>query len=102
MIPHTLVLKPGLTIHSIDNGYWLWGRPSFYDLREATKEIRPDWDLNTPGLRETWNAGDYSPFHRWDKRSTQPRRHPARPQRASLTDRGRRPGGLSAACCGAW
>ena len=22
------------------------------NLREATKEIRPDWDLNTPGLRE--------------------------------------------------
>jgi len=72
MIPHTLVLKPGLVIHSIDNGYWFWGRPSFYDLREATKEIRPDWDLNTPGLPETWNAGDYSPFHGWDKRSTQP------------------------------
>src|SRR5262244_1116526 len=72
MIPHTLVLKPGLTIHSIDNGYWLWGRPSFYDLREATKEIRPDWDLNTPGLRETWNAGDYSPFHGWQMRSGEP------------------------------
>ena len=32
MIPHTLVLKPGLVIHSIYNGYWFWGRPSFYDL----------------------------------------------------------------------
>ena len=29
MIPHTLVLKPGLVIHSIYNGYWFWGRPSF-------------------------------------------------------------------------
>ena len=28
MIPHTLVLKPGLVIHSIYNGYWFWGRPS--------------------------------------------------------------------------
>jgi len=27
MIPHTLVLKPGLVIHSIYNGYWFWGRP---------------------------------------------------------------------------
>ena len=26
MIPHTLVLKPGLIIHSIYNGYWFWGR----------------------------------------------------------------------------
>ena len=28
MIPHTLVLRPGLVIHSIYNGYWFWGRPS--------------------------------------------------------------------------
>ena len=31
MIPHTLVLKPGLVIHSVYNGYWFWGRPSFYE-----------------------------------------------------------------------
>ena len=73
MIPHTLVLKPGLVIHSIYNGYWFWGRPSFndlwHDLRAATAEIRPDWDLSTPGLREAWDAGDYSKFHGWDRRS---------------------------------
>jgi peroxiredoxin len=28
MIPHTLVIKPGLVIYSIYNGYWFWGRPS--------------------------------------------------------------------------
>jgi hypothetical protein len=28
MIPHTLVLKPGLVIHSVYDGYWYWGRPS--------------------------------------------------------------------------
>jgi len=53
MIPHTLVLKPGLVIHSIYNGYWFWGRPStvdlWHDLRDATREIRPDWALDTPG-----------------------------------------------------
>jgi peroxiredoxin len=27
MIPHTLVLKPGLVIHTVYNGYWYWGRP---------------------------------------------------------------------------
>jgi peroxiredoxin len=73
MIPHTLVLKPGLVVHSVYNGYWFWGRPSFYDLwhdlRAATSEIRPDWDLSTPGLREAWDAGDYSKFHGWDRRS---------------------------------
>ena len=61
MIPHTLVLKPGLVIHSVYNGYWFWGRPSFYDLwhdlRAATAEIRPDWDLSTPGLRASLGRG---------------------------------------------
>lgn len=56
MIPHTLVLKPGLVIYSIYSGYWFWGRPSvvdlWHDLRAVTREIRPDWDLSTPGLRE--------------------------------------------------
>ena len=71
MIPHTLVLKPGLVIHSIYNGYWFWGRPSVEDLRQdlraVTREIRPDWDLSTPGLREAWDAGDRSPFHGWNR-----------------------------------
>ncbi len=186
MIPHTLVLKPGLVIHSVYTGYWFWGRPSFYDLwrdlraataeivasgvdvvvaqgweagghvwgtiatlplvpavvdavdpvpviaaggigdargvaavlalgaqaawlgtrfllaeempihqdyrrrlitaaetdpqrysdlwrdlRAAMAEIRPDWDLSAPGLREAWDAGDYSKFHGWDLRSPQ-------------------------------
>lgn len=73
MIPHTLVLRPGLVIHSIYNGYWFWGRPSivdlWHDLRDVTREIRPDWDLSTPGLRDSWNAGDYSSFHGWNKSS---------------------------------
>jgi peroxiredoxin len=73
MIPHTLVLKPGLVICSIYNGYWFWGRPSFadlwHDLRAVTREIRPDWDLATPGLRERWEAGDLSPFHGWGKQA---------------------------------
>jgi peroxiredoxin len=72
MIPHTLVLKPGLVIHSIYNGYWFWGRPSREDLRrdlrEVTREIRPDWDLSKPGLREAWDAGDHSLFHGYDVR----------------------------------
>ncbi len=66
MIPYTLVLKPGLVIHSIYNGYWYWGRPSVEDLRrdlrQVTQEIRPDWDIGAPGLREAWSAGDRSPF----------------------------------------
>jgi len=68
MVPHTLVLKPGLVIHSLYNGYWFWGRPSVgelrHDLREVMREIRPDWDLSASGLREAWNAGDHSRFYR--------------------------------------
>ncbi len=67
MVPHTLVLKPGLVIHSIYNGYWYWGRPSVEDLRrdlrEVTREIRPDWDLAAPGLREAWDSDDRSGFY---------------------------------------
>jgi len=71
MIPHTIVLKPGLVVHSIYNGYWFWGRPSmadlWRDLREASAQIRPDWDLATPGLREAWESGDVTAFHGWNR-----------------------------------
>lgn len=64
MIPHTLVLRPGLVIHSVYNGYWFWGRPSFedlrHDLREVSREIRGDWDLSAEGLRGNWEQGDHS------------------------------------------
>jgi hypothetical protein len=72
MIPHTIVLKPGLVVHSIYNGYWFWGRPSvvdlWQDLRAVGEEVRPDWDLSKPGLREAWDSGDLAPFHGWNKR----------------------------------
>jgi peroxiredoxin len=71
MIPHTLVLRPGLVIHTVYNGYWFWGRPSvddlWQDLRAATAQSRPDWDLSAPGLRDAWMAGDSSLFHGRDR-----------------------------------
>jgi hypothetical protein len=74
MIPHTLVLKPSLVIFGIYNGYWFWGRPSvidlWHDLLAVTSEIRPDWDLSSPGLREAWNVGDFSRFHGWNKHAS--------------------------------
>jgi len=67
MVPHTLVLEPGLRIFRIYNGYWFWGRPSPEDLRTDLREVfarvRPDWDLAAPGLREAWDAGDRSRFY---------------------------------------
>ena len=66
MVPHTLVLAPGLRIVKIYNGYWYWGRPSPEDLRRDLRdlfaEIRPDWDLSAPGLREKWEAGERGEF----------------------------------------
>jgi hypothetical protein len=49
MIPHTLVLKPGLVIEQLRR-----------DLYGVTREIRPDWDPSSPGLRENWETGDRS------------------------------------------
>jgi peroxiredoxin len=90
MIPHTLVLTPGLAIHSVYDGYWFWGRPSlddlWRDLRAASAETRPDWDLSTPALREAWAAGDRSLFHGWEARAA--------------TSSGRRPAGSAAAPAG--
>ena len=53
MIPHTLVLKPGLVIHSIYNGYWFWGRPSvddlWHDLRAVSQRDPPRLGPQPPG-----------------------------------------------------
>jgi peroxiredoxin len=35
-IPHTIVLKPGLVVYKIYNGYWFCGRPSFDELRRIS------------------------------------------------------------------
>ena len=60
MIPHTLILEPGLVVYKIYNGYWFWGRPStadlWQDLRDVTRKCRPDWDLATPAVRESWQG----------------------------------------------
>ncbi len=72
MIPHTFVLKPELQIFKIYNGYWFWGCPSIedlrHDLRDITQRIRPDWDLSSPGLRETWESGDKNSFFPYQAR----------------------------------
>jgi peroxiredoxin len=71
MIPYTLVLEPGLVIHSVYNGYWYWGRPGpedlRRDLREVTRKVRTDWDLATPGMREAWERGDKNQFWPYGK-----------------------------------
>ena len=52
MVPHTLVLAPGLEVYSIYLGYYFWGRPSrdelWHDLREVFKRTKPDFDPTSP------------------------------------------------------
>jgi peroxiredoxin len=71
MVPHTLVLEPGLRVLSVYNGYWFFGRPTVEelrrDLRTALQHCRPDWDLSDPALRAAWTAGDKARFYPYGK-----------------------------------
>jgi peroxiredoxin len=71
MIPHTIVLEPGLVIHKIYNGYWFFGRPTLeelrQDLRAVTKKCRPDWDITTPELKAAWQQGRKELFYPYGK-----------------------------------
>jgi hypothetical protein len=71
MIPHVIVLEPGLVIFQIYNGYWFWGRPTLEDLRQdlraVTKKCRPDWDITTPELKSAWQQGRKELFYPYGK-----------------------------------
>ncbi len=71
MIPHTIVLKPGLVIHKIYCGYWYWGRPTTHelhlDLREISAEIRSDWKIDSPEMEAAWEAGEKGAFWPYGK-----------------------------------
>ena len=60
MVPHTLVLPPGLVIDKVYVGYWFWGRPSVYrlweDLADLHRRIKADFDPTTPEARAAWEA----------------------------------------------
>jgi peroxiredoxin len=71
MIPHVIVLEPGLIVYKIYNGYWYFGRPTMeelrQDLRAVTKKFRPDWDITTPELRAAWQEGRKELFYPYGK-----------------------------------
>ena len=71
MIPHTIVLEPGLVIYKVYNGYWFFGRPTLeelrQDLRAVTRKCRPDWDITTVELRAGWDQGRKELFHPYGK-----------------------------------
>jgi len=71
MIPHVIVLEPGLVIYKVYGGYWFFGRPTMeelrQDLRAVTMKCRPDWDIATPELRAAWQQGRKELFYPYDK-----------------------------------
>jgi peroxiredoxin len=71
MIPHTIVLEPGLVVYKIYNGYWFFGRPTTeelrQDLRAVTRKCRPDWDITTPELKAAWEQGHKERFYPYGK-----------------------------------
>ena len=71
MIPHTIVLEPGLIIYKIYNGYWFFGRPTLeelrQDLRAVTRKCRPDWDITNAELRDAWAQGRKELFYPYGK-----------------------------------
>jgi len=75
MIPHTIVLEPGLVVYKIYNGYWFFGRPTIEelraDLRAVLKKCRPDWDLTNTELKAAWARGEKASFYPYGKTQAQ-------------------------------
>jgi peroxiredoxin len=71
MVPHTLVLEPGLRVHKIYNGYWFFGRPTVeelrLDLRAVLQRCRPDWDISSANQRAAWEKGEKVGFYPYGK-----------------------------------
>jgi len=71
MIPHTIVLEPGLVVFKIYNGYWFFGRPTNeelrQDLRTVLKKCRPDWDITSPEMKDAWERGEKDRFYPYGK-----------------------------------
>ena len=44
MIPHTIVLEPGLVIYRVYNGYWSFGRPTLEELRQDLRAVTRNVD----------------------------------------------------------
>ena len=71
MIPHTLVLEPGLRVYKICSGYWFFGRPTVeelrLDLRAVLQRCRPDWDISSAEKRTAWAKGEKASFYPYGK-----------------------------------
>jgi peroxiredoxin len=71
MIPHTIVLEPGLIVFKIYLGYWYFGRSTLeelrQDLRAVSRNCRPDWDITSPEMKAAWRRGEKDRFYPYGK-----------------------------------
>jgi peroxiredoxin len=71
MIPHVIVLEPGLIVHKVYSGYWFFGRPTTeelrQDLRAVGRKCLPDWDISSTELRSAWEQGRKEEFFPYGK-----------------------------------
>jgi methionine--tRNA ligase beta chain len=75
MIPHTLVLEPGLRVFKVYDGYWFFGRPTVeelrHDLRAVLQRCRPDWDITKAEQHAAWAQGDKGTFFPYGRTQAQ-------------------------------
>lgn len=71
MIPHTIVLEPGLVVYKVYVGYWFFGRPTVEELRQDLRAVlmkcRPDWDITKPEFKSAWSEGRKEQFYPYGK-----------------------------------
>ena len=71
MIPHTIVLEPGLVVYKIYVGYWFFARPTLEELRQDLRAVlmkcRPDWDITKPEFKAGWAEGRKELFYPYGK-----------------------------------
>jgi|SRR5215211_3036190 len=58
VVPHTLIVSPGLKVEKVYVGYWFWGRPSpeqlWLDLQELYRRLKDDFDPTLAEARARW------------------------------------------------
>ena len=92
MVPHTLVLEPGLVVHKIYNGYWFFGRPTIEELRHDLRAVtRRSGPTGTCRPRACASAGTPA-----TRPSSTPTARPTRRSSPSRTDRSARSMALAA------
>ena len=71
MIPHTIVLEPGLVVYKVYVGYWFFARPTLDELRQDLRAVlmkcRPDWDISKPEFKAAWAEGRKEMFYPYGK-----------------------------------